>query len=64
MEDNYWFGFRLKGGLSNIVLKGPYTYEKAMKQRESLKAPDSEVSVWFVADSPEEALDKATFHMR
>lgn len=63
MEDNYWFGFRLKGGRSNIVLKGPYSYEKALKTREQLKAPDAEVSVWFVADSPEDALEKANFHM-
>jgi hypothetical protein len=63
LENKYWFGFRLKDGRSNIVLKGPYSYDKAMEAREQLKAPDADVSVCFVADSPEEALEKAVFHM-
>ena len=62
VEDNYWFGFRVKDG-GSIVLQGPYTYDKAMKERERLKAPDAEVSAWVVADSREEAREKVSSRM-
>jgi hypothetical protein len=59
VDENYWFGFRVKDGGSTVPL-GPYTYEKALKERERMKAPDAEVSTWVVADSREEALERIT----
>lgn len=63
MENNIWFGFRLKNG-GSIVPQGPYSYEKAMENREKRKASDAEVSAWFVANTSEEAMEKARFHMQ
>lgn len=59
MDNNYWFGFRVKDGGSTVLI-GPYTYEKTMKERERMKTPDAEVSVWVVADSREEAQEKVS----
>lgn len=63
VENNVWFGFRLKDG-GSIVLEGPYSYDRAMEKRERMKAPDAEVSPWFVAETAEEAMVKARFHMQ
>ena len=62
VEDNVWFGFKLKDG-GSIVLEGPFSYDRAMEKRERMKAPDAEVSTWFVADTAEQAMEKARFHM-
>lgn len=62
VENKVWFGFRLKDG-GSIVLKGPYSYDGAMKKRERMKASDAEVSHCFVADTTESAMEKARFFM-
>ncbi|PAV70850.1 hypothetical protein WR25_22880 [Diploscapter pachys] len=52
--EKYWFGFKVKGG-SPIPI-GPFSYSQVNLEREKAKARDAEVSVWFVADTKEEAL--------
>lgn len=60
---NYWFGSRVKGG--SAIAEGPYkTHEEVSRHREMAKAPDVEVSIWFVAKTKEEAQEKAEFNLR
>lgn len=60
--EKYWFGFKVKGG-SPIPI-GPFSYSQVNLEREKAKARDAEVSVWFVADTKEEAVKKAKFHLQ
>lgn len=60
---DYWFGSRVKGGCA--IAEGPYkTHEEASRYRQMAKAPDIEVSLWFVASTKEEAQKKAEAAMK
>lgn len=58
---NYWFTLRVKGGA--LLARGPFEYEECKRQREKAKAPDFEVSAPILAESEQEALDRAHLFM-
>lgn len=59
--EKYWFGFKVKDGKAIPI--GPFSYSEVNLERERAKARDAEVSPWFVADTAEEATEKAKFHL-
>jgi hypothetical protein len=60
--NKYWFGFKVKGG--SAIACGPYKQDEINKERNRAKAPDAEISTWFIADSEEEAQERAAFFLR
>jgi hypothetical protein len=59
---NYWFGLKQKGGRAIAI--GPHkTHEAVSEARQKAKAPDMDVSIWFVADTDAEAQEKAVLHL-
>ena len=61
MTNRYWFGFKLKRGTA--VAMGPYDREQVNAERSRAKAPDADVSQWFIADTEEEAQKRAEFFL-
>ncbi|EGQ7958083.1 hypothetical protein LFR94_004671 [Vibrio vulnificus] len=60
---NYWFGFRQLPDGATIAC-GPYSSaDEANRERSRAKAIDAEVSQWLVADTEEEAQQRAAFFL-
>ncbi|WP_166256317.1 hypothetical protein [Marinobacter salicampi] len=60
---NYWFGFKaLPDGAARA--RGPFPdADTANRERTKEKRGDAEVSPWFVAESEDEAEQKAKWHL-
>lgn len=61
MDNKFWFGFKLKKGMA--IAQGPYSREQVNIERARAKAPDADVSQWFIADNQDEAQKKAEFFL-
>lgn len=59
MVNKHWFAFKQKNG--SPIPMGPYSSDQVNIERERAKRPDADVSQWFIADTEQEAQEKADF---
>lgn len=59
---SYWFAYKVSGG--RAIAEGPFkSRDEAMRAREMAKAPDIDVSPWFVSDTSDDAQKRAEWYL-